>query len=212
MEIFLAFRIRFAWLFWKAVVIDARRAKWYSEIMPEDKYPTPEVNLLSEDELNYTAGGKFIKWALTWGRRIIVITELIVISAFLSRFWLDTIVADNNEKIEEKRAVILSFAEVERQYREIAHLVNEAQKIEKTAKVLRVYDEANKLIPAGVTVDQVNVDNKNISFSGWGSEELLQIMITNFRSAENFSDITVERVAAERVDAVNFSLRASYGG
>ena len=87
--------------------------------MPEVKFPTPDVNLLAGDELDTSPQGKFVRWALTWGRRIVVLTELVVILAFISRFWLDTTVASLNDKIEQKRAVVSSFSDFEDKYRAV---------------------------------------------------------------------------------------------
>jgi hypothetical protein len=180
--------------------------------MPEEKYPTPEVNLLSEDEFNGSVSGKFIKWALTWGRRIIVLTELVVISAFISRFWLDTTVANNNDEIEKKRAVILSMADLEKKYRAILDLVDQAKKIEKDTSVVQIYDQTTDLVPVGVVLSQTNIDKKEVHFGGSCSEEVLSTTVANFRYAAKFSAVTVDRIAGgEKKETVDFSLQARYG-
>jgi hypothetical protein len=47
------------------------------------------INFLPEDELEKSPIGRFLKWALKAGRYIIVLTELIVVVVFISRFRLD---------------------------------------------------------------------------------------------------------------------------
>lgn len=180
--------------------------------MPEGKFPTPELNLLSGDELENTTSGKFLKWALTWGRRIVVLTELVVISAFLSRFWLDTTVADLNEKIVRQKSVVESMAATEKKFRALTARIDKAQKIETATSVLTVYDEARELIPAEVVLTQLTVDPRGVAFAGSSDESVLKTIVTDFRASKNFSNINVERVAKTDADrVVEFSLKASYG-
>lgn len=180
--------------------------------MPEEKFPTPEVNLLSEDELSGGNQGKFIQWALTWGRRIVVLTELVVILAFLSRFWLDTTVANLADTIEQKRAVVLSLADFEQKYRAVLNLVGEAQKIENGTPVLAVYDQTTALIPNGVVLEQMNVNGAKVSFNGTCTEPVLFGLVDNFRQSASFSAVTVERIATgEKGPTIDFSFGAEYG-
>ena len=57
------------------------------------------VNLLPPSEFEQSFWGRFLKWAVTTGRHIIIITELVVILAFLSRFKLDEDLRNLNEQI-----------------------------------------------------------------------------------------------------------------
>ena len=66
------------------------------------------VNLLTQDDFSSSPIGKVFLWALSVGRYIVVITELIVILSFLSRFKLDRDLTDVNEAIEKQKAIILS--------------------------------------------------------------------------------------------------------
>jgi hypothetical protein len=68
--------------------------------------PKQEINLLPREEFEKKPIGKFLTWALSIGRYIIIFTELIVILAFLSRFKLDRDLSDLNQSIREKQAVI----------------------------------------------------------------------------------------------------------
>jgi len=56
-----------------------------------------EISLLPQQEDLNSPAARFLRWATTVGRYVIVFTELIVISAFISRFWLDRKNADLSE-------------------------------------------------------------------------------------------------------------------
>jgi hypothetical protein len=64
--------------------------------------PKKEINLLPKEEFEKKPLGKFLVWALSIGRYIVIFTELIVILAFLSRFKLDRDLADLNQSVREK--------------------------------------------------------------------------------------------------------------
>lgn len=54
---------------------------------------------------------KFVAWALTYGRTIVMVTELIALSAFLYRFGLDMQISDLNDSIKQEQTIIANPAE-----------------------------------------------------------------------------------------------------
>jgi Tfp pilus assembly protein PilN len=65
-----------------------------------------ELSLLPDSENPDSFGAKLIKWLTTVGRWVIVLTELIVVSAFISRFWLDRKNSDLSETIRQQQAIL----------------------------------------------------------------------------------------------------------
>lgn len=156
--------------------------------------------------------GKVLKWALTWGRRIVVLTELVVIAAFLSRFWLDTRLADMGEKIAQKRAVVTSSADFEKKFRQVLLRLEKLAAIEKQTPLLAVYDQTKALIPSEVVVSQMSAEKSTVSFTGKGREEKLAELIAAFRHSSGFTDIVLERIAKESPAAeINFAFKSVYG-
>lgn len=159
------------------------------------KAETPNVNLLPEGEWEGRPGGDFLKWALSWGKRIIVVTEGIVILAFLSRFWLDTTLADLAEKIGQKKQIVAGEANFERQWRFLLARVNKVAEIEKLVSPLYIYDRVRALIPSGVAVDNITVSGKAISMTAKGDEAGLSQLVAAFKDSEEFTDLDVARVS-----------------
>jgi hypothetical protein len=75
-----------------------------------------EVSFLPEEENVNSFSSRAIKWVTTVGRFVIVFTELIVICAFLSRFWLDRTNSDLSEVVRQQRAILESTTEFEKDY------------------------------------------------------------------------------------------------
>ncbi len=76
----------------------------------------PELSLLPDENNPSSFNARMIKWLTTTGRWIIVITELVVISAFISRFWLDRKNSDLSEVIRQKQAILESTQEFEAKF------------------------------------------------------------------------------------------------
>lgn len=179
--------------------------------MAEAKISTPEVNFLAQDDLEGKSGGRFLRWALSWGKKIIIITELVVISAFLSRFYFDTQVANLADQISRDKAIVLASAGFEKQFRSVATRIDEAKTIEQQVSPVTVYDAAQKTIPSSVSVAQISTTATSVSFAGQGSEPAISQLVTAFKQSPNFTAISVERIAKNDINpAINFSLTATF--
>ena len=75
-----------------------------------------ELSLLPNEANQNTPLARLIQWSTTVGRYIIVFTELIVISAFLSRFWLDRKNSDLSEVVRQQKAILNSTADFEDEF------------------------------------------------------------------------------------------------
>lgn len=75
-----------------------------------------ELSLLPDSQNVNSPIARALKWVTTVGRVVIVFTELIVISAFLSRFWLDRRNSDLSEVIRQQKAILESTSDFEKEY------------------------------------------------------------------------------------------------
>jgi Tfp pilus assembly protein PilN len=75
-----------------------------------------EVSLLPESENPNSFGARSIKWLTNSGRVIIIVTELLVVAAFISRFWLDRKNSDLSEIIRQQQAILATTKDFEQQY------------------------------------------------------------------------------------------------
>lgn len=75
-----------------------------------------EISLLPESENPRSFGARFFKWITTTGRVAIIFTELIVISVFVSRFWLDRKNSDLSEVSRQKQAILSSISPFETEF------------------------------------------------------------------------------------------------
>ena len=77
-----------------------------------------EINLLPEKGFSTTTSGRILAWLLSSFRIIVIVTEVIVMVSFLSRFWLDAQNTDLNDEMKTKQAVLQASEDFERDFKE----------------------------------------------------------------------------------------------
>ena len=75
-----------------------------------------ELSLLPDAENPNSLSARAFKWLTTVGRWVIVLTELVVIVAFISRFWLDRKNSDLSEVIRQRQAILASTKGFENEF------------------------------------------------------------------------------------------------
>lgn len=75
-----------------------------------------ELSLLPNEADNNSFSARAIRYLTTIGRYVIVFTELIVISAFISRFWLDRQNSDLSETLRQQKAILESTVPFETEF------------------------------------------------------------------------------------------------
>lgn len=78
-----------------------------------------EINLLVKTEEHLSISTQFLDWALTYGRYIIIIIQIVVLSVFFLRFKLDRDRTDLKETVSQKRALVESITDVEDEIRRV---------------------------------------------------------------------------------------------
>lgn len=168
------------------------------------------INLLPEGGLEKTAGGKFIKWALSVGRYIVVFTEFIVILAFLSRFKFDREVTDIYESVEQKKAIVASATGLEK---DIRNLADRLEKINKVSQDQKPYSSLiaflSETIPEEVTINNLTITGNTIFLScqsqtpkGIGS------LIYQLKSSPKLTEISLGTVNRKSDQPIKFTVTA----
>ena len=77
------------------------------------------INLVVKDDFDESYSGQILSWALTYGRYIIIITQIVVLSVFFLRFRIDREHTDLKELITQKQALVESLSDLETEIRKI---------------------------------------------------------------------------------------------
>lgn len=172
--------------------------------------PAINVNLITQDEFSNSFVGKFMLWALSIGRYIVVFTELIVILSFLSRFKLDRDLTDLNEQIAHYKAIVLSYGDLE------STILN----VQKRTAIVKAANDGllpsdfftllETTMPIDVKISQANFDQNSISIvasslSPQGFAQFMNALTKN----ELVDHIEVNSIASKDQDqSINFNIVA----
>jgi len=172
--------------------------------------PEKDINLLSKEEFENKPIGKFLSWALTAGKWITIIVELMIIGAFLFRFKLDNDLGNLNQSIREKQAIIENDSAFEKDFRQVQQRIITIQKLEKDqTKILETLSSISNTIPSGVILINLSMDKKICNLKGSAlSESALGYLINNISSSPKFTNTTIGNVTKdiELDNGINFNL------
>lgn len=169
---------------------------------------TPDINLLPTEEIEKAPFGKLLKWALTYGRYIVVVTELIVLLAFLSRFKLDRDITDLSEEISRKKNIITAAEPFENKVRQLQNRIDKVSLIEsESIHPDRTLDYITTVLPQDTVLDTVTVDGPKITISGTTSTEAgLTTVVGAIRQNKNVQSLSVDKISRDASGVITFSL------
>lgn len=172
------------------------------------------INLLPSEDLDKTPAGRFLKWALTIGRYIVIFTELVVLVAFGSRFWLDRTLGDLRESIKQKQAIVESAKELEIEARSIqTRLLKISELINSSLRADEMLVLLGKITPTDIIYDNltIDIDRMTISASTF-SEASLALFVINLRNSDIFTAINLDMVEKNKRQQgeIVFILSAKY--
>ena len=166
-----------------------------------------KINLLPKDSFEFSTLGKILKWALTSGRVLVVLTEFVVILAFGSRFYFDRRLNDLIEVIVQEQAVVDSYADIEKRVRAVLAKQAIVEKYSKEGLVIdNVIKQIRMVTPQDVSFDEIAIDGKGFSLTGSaGSEGGLANLLLGVNTIPNIGGVNVGGIEFDqRRGVINF--------
>jgi len=174
--------------------------------MPASEY---EINLLANAGVDSKPLGKFLRWALSYGRYIIIGTQIIVLLAFFSRFKLDQDLSDLHEKVNNKTSIVTALSSVESNTRNLQNRLDILGKLESARSLyLQVIKTLAQETPSDVSLTQLIFNQNSLSMTGSATTNRgFGDFLTFIRRSGYFSQITLEEISRNSVtNTLNFKL------
>lgn len=169
-----------------------------------------QINLLPQEEFEGSTLGRTLKWAMSTFRIIVIATEMVVMAAFLSRFWLDARNADLNDEIKQKSAIILASADFEKEFRGLQKKLGIFSNLASFEGVIsNTMSEVTSRLPASVFLISYSYNKESVQIKGASTDEvaIAQFMV-NLENSEAFEKISLTNVDTSQAEGVlTFSLR-----
>lgn len=155
------------------------------------------INLLPRDDFQSSIFGRILKWALSSFRVMVIITELVVMSAFLSRFWLDAKNSDLNETLSVKKAQVLAYSDVEKEFNLYQRKINVAKSIYLGNKNSDLIGDITNLMPEDLVLSSIQKTEEGIQIKAVAfSERSVAQFLVNLGSLKSLSDVNLSQVAS----------------
>lgn len=109
---------------------------------------------------------KFMNWALTVGRLIVILTEIVAVLAFVYRFSLDERLVDLHSAIKQKQTIVSLLRKDEDKYRNLQNRIALASSAEKKiTKTSKIIQDVIALVPLGVKINDLTLNKDRISIN-----------------------------------------------
>ena len=171
------------------------------------------IEFVPQESWEKTNFGKFLKWLLNVGRWIVIITELIVIMAFISRFKLDRDLTNLNEKIKQKQAIINSSKDFEKDFRFLQKKLLTIEGLNKlqinSDKILAIFSQ---ITPAGIQLSGFNINEKKEIglIASADSEVTFAFFLKNLKGEPQLKNLALDKISIseEQFGKIVFNIKA----
>ena len=128
------------------------------------------INLLPRDAFESSTIGIVLDWSLVFGKWAVILTQLIVMGAFLYRFTLDRNLTDLRKSIAKDVAVVKSYDKVERDFVLAQKQVTTAKQILTSQElVINTLAEITRVTPGEVWYDRMTVTPATASMTAYAA-------------------------------------------
>lgn len=173
-----------------------------------------QINLMPQEGFASTSVGRILLWVLSSFRIIVIITEIIVMFAFLSRFWLDANNTDLNEEIQQKRSLIAARAEFEEEFRDTQDKTTIFNQLTQNEGIVSLAMESIvSSLPPDVFLKEVSYNNNAVAVHGTSSSERsIQQLIVNLGTKDVFVSAGLAEISTnlENPSLLEFTINAKY--
>lgn len=177
--------------------------------MPKNK----SINLLPQEEFGASSLGRVLKWAMGTFRIIVIVTEMIVMGAFLSRFWLDAQNSDLNDQIKIKSSQISAQSKFEKNFRGVQQKLSIFKELDLLGKSSAKLDELTSSIPGDVTLTGINFSSNLSQIKGVANSELgLAQFIANLKAKKTIKTVELGQLGTPEGNPsqIVFVVKVSY--
>lgn len=158
-----------------------------------------EINLIPQDKFATSDLGRILGWLLSVSRKLTILIELLLMAAFLSRFWLDTNISKLNDEIKQKQAYILSLSSFENEFNQTKDKIKILSVLTSPENMLlgRINKVAS-FVPNNIVLNNVQVTQDRIQIDGISPSEfqILQF-ITNLEATKEFTNSTLSTLSLD---------------
>lgn len=154
------------------------------------------INLLPRDAFESSTLGVILEWSLVFGKWIVILTQLVVMGAFLYRFTLDKNLTDLRKAIVKDTAIIKSYDQVERDFFLTQKQLEKAKVTLATqAQILKTIGEIERITPGAIWFERMNLSPTSVSLTAYaGSLGAFGQFLTSIQANPLFGGVRIAKI------------------
>lgn len=168
------------------------------------------INLLPQEEFEASIMGRILRWAMGTFRFIVIVTEIVVMAAFLSRFWLDAQNSDLTDSIKVASAQITAQSDFEKEFKGIQAKLKIYKGINQSAQSTKKIGTLASKIPGDIILNSIILDSQSLSIRGTAaSDASIAQLISNLKAEPTFKQVDLGGldVSQSNPTQTNFSVK-----
>jgi Tfp pilus assembly protein PilN len=168
------------------------------------------INLLGQQDLEHTPWGRIVAWATTYGRYIMITTEIIVLLAFISRFSLDRKLTDLSEEVRQKQAIIEANADFEREIKSLQANIATIKKLTSTQSgPVEIVEALEVAITPDVYITTMELSSTKLSIGAVaGTSNGFSQFLSNLNAVKQIKNVLLGDVRRSPTTGIEFQLTA----
>jgi hypothetical protein len=167
-----------------------------------------KVNLLPQTDFEQSFWGKFVRWAVTSGRYVLIGTELIIILAFLSKFVLETQIANLNQKITGQKNILDSQAGLETEFKGLQSRVKAANMmLNMNSNAAQTLTAVTEKVPPEVKLQSISINGELVKITaGALGEDGVGLFLTRLSADKQWKSIELTQISNDKDKGLNFTV------
>jgi hypothetical protein len=168
------------------------------------------INLLGDSDAEHTPMGRIVSWAVTYGRYIMIGTEIVVLLAFISRFSLDRKLTDLKEEVSQKQNIIEANLPFEKDVRTLQDkLLKIKTLIDQPINPLDTLLLFQTILPQGVFLHSFDLSKDKLTIQATAiSTPAFSQFMANLQSSKYLSNIDIGDIKRDPTLGIQFSFTA----
>ncbi len=171
------------------------------------------INLLERSDLEHSAVGRITTWAVTYGRYIMIGTEIIVLLAFIARFSLDRKLTDLKEEITQKQAILVANAAFEQDIRNVQDRLTKIKSLTSNqTKPADLMLFLQTVLPPNVYTGSIDISSEKLIIEAIaGTTEGFSQFLTSVAANRDIQELEIGDIQKQPGKGITFKLSAQFG-
>ncbi len=157
----------------------------------------PSINLVKNKQIPFL--DKLFNWALTVGRLIVIITEIVAVAAFVYRFSLDEKLVNLHSAVKQKQVLVSLLKNEENTYRNLQGRIALASTLSaRSVKVNRIIHNIISTMLQETKINDLTLNNDRITMSTSASSSAsLTNIVNSLKSYPDIKSVSIDNIESK---------------